>query len=137
MNNIYDLARYQLLTADFDWDAIPLVLSAWTGTPTFVPTDETIADILGHGASEVGHSMEITEQSVIPNGTAQTNRVLIPAVPVGPMVTWFTMSWKKSTHNQSQPILFIDTAEGLPFDPNGLDIAVEPDWLQSRGWFRP
>lgn len=137
VNTIYDKARVQLLTAEFDWLSMPLVLTAWSGTPTFIPTDETIADVVSHGAVELGSSMAITAQSVFPNGTAQTNRVVIPAVPIGPMVTWFIMSKKHSTHTQSQPILFIDTAEGLPFDPNGLDIAVEPDWLQSRGWFRP
>ena len=36
-NNIYDLARYQLLTAQLDWRAIPLVLTAWSGSPDFDP----------------------------------------------------------------------------------------------------
>jgi hypothetical protein len=138
MNSIYDLARVQLLTKQFDWPTMPLVLSVWTGTPTFVATDEHISDIMAHGATELGYSMPITQQTVFHNGTAQTNRVIVPAVPIGPMVTWFTMSKKHATvHTESQPILFIDDAEGLPFDPNGLDMAIEPDWLQSRGWFRP
>jgi hypothetical protein len=58
--------------------------------------------------------------------------VLLPAVPVGPLVTWFTM-----TKAGTDLILYIDDAEGLPFTPNGLDVPVTPDWLSNRGWFRP
>ena len=139
MNGIYDLARYQLLTAQFDWQTIPLVLSAWGGTPMFVPTDQTIADVASHGSPELGTSIPITAQSVAINGTAQTNHVLIPPIlPAGPIVTWFTMSRQyPTTHAFSQPILFIDEADELPFDPRGLEIIVQPDWLDERGWFRP
>ena len=136
MNDVYDFARVQLLTAQLDWRSIPLVLTAWSGTPLFVPSHQVIADIAA-SIAELGHSMAITEQSVSADGTAQTNEVLIPGVPVGPDVTWFTMAWLKPIYTQSSLILFIDDAEGLPFEPNGLDIVVTPDWLENRGWWRP
>jgi hypothetical protein len=131
VNGIYDQARYQLLTAQLDWRAVPLVLSAWGGTPLFDPTDETVADIIAHGFTEIGTSMPITHQTVSTDGTAQTDPVLIPAVPIGPSVTWFTFA------AASQLILFIDDADELPFVPNGLDLIVQPDWLAGRGWWRP
>jgi hypothetical protein len=136
-NTIYDRARVQLLTAQLDWRTIPLVLTAWSGTPAFNPLHQIIADIVAASGVELGHSMEITEQSVSADGTAQTNEVVVPGVPVGSMVTWFTMAWLNATYAQSSLILFIDDAEGLPFDPNGLDMLVTPDWLENRGWWRP
>jgi hypothetical protein len=136
-NSIYDQARYQLLTAALDWRSVPLVMSAWSGTPLFEPTDQTIADILLHGFTELSYSMPITGQKVSTDGTAQTDPVVIPGVLIGPDVTWFTFARKNVTHELSELILFIDQAEGLPFEPNSLDIVVQPDWLQGRGWWRP
>jgi hypothetical protein len=137
LNNIYDHARYQLLTAGIDWRTVPLVLSVWGDEPLFDPTDKTIADIQTHGFAELGYSMTITGQAVSNDGTAQTNPVLIPGIPAGSLVTWFTFAWKNVTHVNSQLILFIDQAEGIPFEANGLDVVVQPDWLQERGWWRP
>jgi hypothetical protein len=136
-NAPYDKARVQLLTAGLDWRTITLTLSAWGGIPSFDPTDDMISDITARGFTELGISQPITAQAVTANGTAQTNTVVIPAVPIGPSVTWFTMSWSQTIHAQSQPILFIDTADDLPFVPNGLDLVIQPDWLQNRGWWRP
>ena len=137
MNTIYDAARYKLMTAAFDWTATDLLLTCWSGTPVFVPTDQTIGDVGIHGPVERGSSLPITSQSVTPDGTGQTNKVVIPAVAVGAPITFFTMSDRKPTHSLSELILFIDEAEDLPFDPNGLDMVVYPDWLQQRGWWRP
>jgi len=136
MNNIYDDARYKLLTAGLDWTAIPLRLAAWGGTPTFVPTDK-ILDHITFRNTLLGYSQPITYQTVTPDGTAQTNPVLIPDVPIGPDVTWFTMVKHVGAQSSAELLLYIDNAEELPFVPNGLDLVVQPDWLQSRGWFRP
>ena len=27
--------------------------------------------------------------------------------------------------------------DNLPFTPDGLDLVVQPDWLEGRGWYRP
>lgn len=137
MNDVYDKARVQLLSAQLDWRSIPLVLSAWSGTPTFNPTHQKIADISSATNVERGYSIQITGQSVAADGTAQTNTVVLPEVPIGAPITWFTMAWSNATHDQSTLILYIDQAEGLPFTANGLDIVVTPDWLENRGWWRP
>jgi hypothetical protein len=130
MNTIYDQARYRLMTQQLNWLTSNLVLTAWSGVAVFAPLDEIISDVATHGPVERGTSLPITQQTVAPDGTAQTNQVVIPAVPIGDPVTFFTMS------NGNQLILFIDEAEGLPFVANGLDMVVNPDWLQQRGWWK-
>jgi hypothetical protein len=137
VNSLYDRARVELLTARIDWNIIDLVVSAWSGTPNFVATDTSIHDLKLRGANELGYSLPINGTSVWPDGSAQTDTVLIPEVPIGPDITWFTMAKKLPTHDDSTMILFVDDAEGLPFVTNGLDVVINPDWLQQRGWFKP
>jgi hypothetical protein len=120
MNGIYDAARYKLMTALFDWTKTDLLLTCWSGAPTFVPTDTTIADMLTHGVVDRGSSLPVTSKTVAPDGTAQTNQIVIPGVAIGDPITFFTMSEKKPTHNLSELILFLDEA---------LD-------LQKRGWWK-
>ena len=135
-NALYNAAAYAMATATFDWVDIPLRLSAWTGTPMFDPTHLKVADIKLAGGMELGYSLPITVQSVAADGTMQTNQVVIPTVPVGANVTWFTMSGLQPLHDNSRLIMFIDEALDLPFVPNGLDLLVTPDWLSNRGWGR-
>jgi hypothetical protein len=130
MNNAYDVARYGLMTGAFDWRAANLVLTAWSGTPVFSATDEIIADVAAHGPVARGSSLPITSKTVVPDGTAQTNQVVIPAVAIGDPITFFTMS------NATALVLYIDDAIELPFIPNGLDMVIQPDWLEQRGWWR-
>lgn len=136
MNVPYDQARFWLVRAELNWPFTDLVLVGWAGTPNFVKTDKTVAQIVARGLTTLlGFSLAITQKGVAPDGAAQTNDVIIPDVPVGPMLSHFTMCRRNATPNLSELILFIDEAEGLPFTPNGLDIEVTPDWLQQRGWF--
>jgi hypothetical protein len=137
VNNIYDDARVKLLTAAFNWPVTDLVLTAWPGTPNFVATDKTLSQITARGFTARGHSQAVTSKTVSADGTAQTNQVLIPTVPVGASVTWFTMSKRMATIALSELILYIDEAVELPFVPNGLDLIVNPDWLSNRGWWKP
>lgn len=131
MNQPYNIARRRFVTAGFDWLTTDLRLTAWGGMPTFIPTETMVSDFTVRGALLLGVSQPITSKTVAADGTAQTNQVLIPNVPVGPDVTHFTLS-----ELTGQLILFIDQALNLPFTPNGLDIVVQPDWLEQRGWFR-
>lgn len=135
MNSIYDKARLLLATAGLDWRATDLVLVAWAGVPKFVKTDLTVANIVTRGVTTLlGYSLTITTKAVAADGAMQTNDVVIPAVPVGPAVTHFTMCRRNATPNLSELLLYVDQAEGLPFDPNGLDMVVTPDWSLNRGW---
>ena len=137
MNTIYDAARVKLLSATLNWVASDLMLSAWSGTPSFIASEYQLADIIARGYTERGSSMIVNNKGVSSDGTAQTDHILIPTVSIGPDITWFTMSVRKPTHNLSDLILYIDDAVELPFTPNGLDMVVSPDWLNNRGWFRP
>ncbi len=136
-NQLYDDARFKLSTGSFDWRAIDLVLTAWAGTPDYAQTDRTLSDIVGRGGVALGHSMPVTSKTVSSDGTVQTNQVIIPAVPIGQNVTWFTFAKRTATVNLSELIEFIDDVDGLPFVPNGLDMVINPDWVQDQGWWRP
>lgn len=124
-----------MLTAGVDWIGSDLRVAAWGGVPLFVEADDALADIQARGYTKLGDSLPITSKTVSANGTAQTNQVVIPGVPVGQLVTWFTMYKKVGLGDEL--ILYVDEAYELPFDPNGLDMVVQPDWFQNRGWFRP
>lgn len=138
MNQLYNKARYQMVTGVFNWPALDLVLTAWGGTPNYVQTDAMLTDIIGRGLGVVlGHSLPVTTKSVAPDGTVQTNQVVIPTVPIGQNVTWFTFSKRAGVLTASEPLYYIDDADELPFVPNGLDLVINPDWVQARGWFRP
>jgi hypothetical protein len=136
-NGIYDSARVKLLTANLNWLTANLVLSAWSGVPDFVPTDSNISNIVARGHAERGSSLPVTGQAVAPDGTAQTGNVVIPALSIGPNITWMTFAIRNATYNLSELILYIDEAVELPFVANGLDFIITPDWAKNRGWWRP
>jgi len=137
MNALYDNAAYAMQTGNFDWVGWNLIVSAWDGVPSFFASHNTIAAIKLAGFNELGTSLLITEKTVTTTGIAQTNNVIIPGITAGNEVTWFTVARQQATHDNSTLICFIDDAEGLPFTANGLDVELDPDWLMSRGWYRP
>jgi len=135
MNQPYDIARYKFVTGTFDWLTMNLVLVAWSGTPNFVATDQHINDITGRGVTTArGVSLPITQKNVAADGTTQTNQVVIPDVAIGQPITHFTLV--DDQVGGDTLLYFIDEALDLPFDPNGLDMVIMPDWLSMRGWFR-
>lgn len=137
-NNIYDFGRYLLSTAGLDWRTADMVLTAWSGTPTFNPTHRVVGDLsLAVGAAnKLGNSLPIVDSTVSVEGYNQTSAVIIQGVAVSKQVNYFTMSLRSGVPDQSELLLFVDTADGLPFVSNNLDIVVIPDWAAARGWFR-
>lgn len=135
-NAPYDQTRYFWATGALDWRATDLVLVAWAGTPNFVQTDKTVSEIVARGVTTLlGYSQAISGNLVAADGVMQTSDVIIPDVPVGPPLTHFTMCRRNpSIPALSELLFYIDDVYGLPFEPNGLDIEVTPDWLQHRGW---
>lgn len=134
-NAVYDLARFQMHTAQFDWRVLSLVLCAMRGTPSFVAGDITLDAVIAHGAALSGASLDMTGLNVLATGVCQSDPAVIPAVPIGPDITHFVLVRKGSPIGNSQPVLFIDEAIELPVVPNTLDIVVQPDWALDRGWF--
>jgi len=137
-NQIYDFARYLLSTGNLDWRAADMVLTAWSGVPTFSPVHRVVGDLViaVGAANKLGDSLPIVDSTVDPEGYNQTSAVVIPDVAVSKQVTYFTMSLRHAVPEQSELLLFVDTASGLPFVSNNLDIVVIPDWAEARGWFR-
>lgn len=136
MNQSYNIARFLRATGGFDWNAFELALIAMRGVPTFVATDTTLALVLSHGHTQAGVSLAITGHNVLTDGTMQTDPVVIPGITAGADVTCFVMVKQAVILNNSIPLEFIDDAVGLPFVPNGLNLAIQPDWLAQRGWLR-
>lgn len=133
VNQVYDNARFKLATAGLDWRSAVYLLTAWKGAPDFIASDANIGQITARGnATLLATSLTITGRAVSLDGTTQTDPVLIPAVPAGEIVSFFVMHLVAG----SEPLLFIDEADGLPFTGNGLDLMVQPDWALERGWFR-
>jgi hypothetical protein len=135
MNQPYDQARYQFVTGGFNWLTMNLALVAWAGPPTFVPTDQKVADITARGTTTArGVSLPITSKSVGADGTVKTNQVVIPAVAIGPDITHFTLVDDGATVDTL--LYYIDDALVLPVIADGNDILIQPDWLAARGWFK-
>jgi hypothetical protein len=137
-NSIYDIARYMLTTVPVDWRISNLTLTAWAGTPSFVPNELTVADIQARVGvpNNLGSSTAVTGMAVTTDGYNQTDPVIIRNIQAGKIITWFTMSQYHAAVNKSELYLFLDEVEGLPWTANGLDLVVQPDWLLKRGWFR-
>jgi len=134
-NQPYNIARYKFVTATFDWIGMNLALVAWSGTPEFIATDTNVNEIVARGnAVARGVSLPITQKTVAADGTTQTNQVVIPNVAVGAPITHFTLV--DDQVGGDTLLYYIDEALDLPFDPNGLDMVIQPDWLSMRGWFR-
>ena len=135
---IYNTTRVRLLKAAINWDTINLVAIAWAGDPDFNPEDDEVQDITVRGrVTKLGESLAINHTSVAPDGSAQTDQVLIPGIPVGQLVTWITLCERSANPDLHKLLIAVNDAVGMPFDPNGLDIIVNPDWLSARGWYRP
>lgn len=137
MNDIYNIARYRFANAQLNWTAVPLRMLAFSGTLDFDPTDDAVSDITARGLSAlVMESQVVNHQSVSLEGYLQSDAIVIPSVPVGAEITSFVMILKTADVPSSIPLLFFDTALNLPFIPNGLDMVVQPDWFDQRGWAR-
>ena len=133
MSEIYDRARYDLLTGALPWLTTDVGLAAFSGAPVFDATHGTMAEVLAANPAPAYASLPVTGMGAATNGTAQTDPIVIPGVPIGPDITFFVM-FKVSSQ---LPIILIDDAVELPFVPNGLDLVVSPDWAYQQGWFRP
>ena len=138
MNSIYDNARFKLNTAGLDWRVADLRLVAWGGPPTFTPNLLTVNDKMVEGLTTLLKiSDPVVGTAVTATGLAQTDPIIIRTVPIGMPVTHFTMVQYVTSDAMSELLLYIDDAVNLPFTPDGLDLVVQPDWLEGRGWFRP
>lgn len=136
-NEVYDRIAKAMLGGQFDWTNTDMFLVAWTGPQNFVAADEKLSQITARGSVILGMSMPINSKAVTDTGMAQSDTIVIPNIPIGPPVTFFTMHEVYDVFDDSPPVFYVDDSLDLPYLPNGLDMYVQPDWLRSRGWFRP
>lgn len=137
MNTFYARYRDHLLAADTPWTGLPVGLVAWSGIYFFDEAHITVANVQTAGGTVVSVAEPNPTTIAGPGGYAITDAMLLKAVPVGPPVSFLTLIRVGPSVPTSELIAYINQAEGLPFIPNGLDIVVQPDWLNRRGWFRP
>lgn len=139
MSDIYDRTRYAMLTGTFNWVSATLRLVAWEGDLDFDAEDMTVDDIITRAnATKLGFSLPVTGQAVTVDGRAQTDPIVIPDIPYGHQISFLTfVQYDAVDEDDSLLVLFIDDAFEMPFSTNGLDITVQPDWAQERGWWRP
>lgn len=140
MSDIYNRVRYSMLTGNFDWPSLSaLRLVAWDGELDFDAEDLTVNDIITRGlATKLGFSLPVTGLAVTVDGRAQTDPIVIPDLVMGNQITFFTfVELDGVDEDDSDLVLFVDDAFELPFSTNGLDVTVQPDWIQERGWWRP
>lgn len=139
MSDIYDRVRYAMLTGAFDWTALELRLVAWSGELDFDAGDTDVEDMATRAlATPLGYSLPVTGLTVTTDGRAQTDPIVIPGLTFGQEITFFTfVEYNEADEDASTMVLFIDDAFELPFATNGLDITVQPDWIEERGWWRP
>jgi hypothetical protein len=136
LNTIYDRARYRAATGALNWLTLDTRIICWGGTPDFVASDLQTATAVGRGAVKYGYSQAMLGKAVNAQGFCQSGPVVVPAIAPPAVITWLTVVVHNATQNLSEPLLFIDEAIDLPFDANGLDLVIRPDWLASRGWWR-
>jgi hypothetical protein len=137
VNSLFDPYRERLLSGQSVWTAVTLALVAWRGPYSFLETNRTVQDVADGGGALVQVSMQLLHPQVITGGYARTDTALFPNVPAGEPVLFLTMIEVGATIPASLLVCYIDTADGLPFTPNGQDQPVQPDWIQHRGWLQP
>jgi hypothetical protein len=137
-NSLFNIARYKFATGTLNWSpALNLVLIAWGGDPVFYETDTSVAAIIARAETTViAHSQDMAGIAVTSSGWLQSGPALLPTVPIGPPVTHLIIATKALSWNDGTPLIYIDTGIDLPFTPDGLDVLIQPDWTEERGWCR-
>lgn len=136
-NDLYNVARVRMVTASFDWQGTDVFLMAWSGTYKFDEQHRNIADVTAAGGIRRSVSLPSAFQTYTEEGIVQTSPYLFPLVSIGPPLIFFTLTFGNVVPGQEELIAFYNEGEGLPYEPKGLDVLVQPDWLSKRGWFRP
>lgn len=136
MNALYNVARVRRLQNQFNWVTLALRVVAWSGPYTF---DEyhTLTSQIAATATKRAHSLLLDGHTVTTGGYARANAAVIEnLVAGGDPVTFLTLCEDTGDTSNMPLIAFYDTGIGLPFQPNGLDWLIQPDWIAERGYFR-
>lgn len=137
MNQPYDIARYRAATGALNWPALDLRLVAFHGTPVFSAAAATIQQVIDlGGVVKAGHSLTALAKSVDSQGYCKTGPIVFDSTTAAVTLTMFVLAIHNATENLSIPLLYIDTGMNIPFDTDGLELVLQPDWAFERGWVR-
>lgn len=136
-NFVYNVAKKQLLDGDLDFNApndIRILLLELATDEN--PDDDTVAAVLARAGTTELTSTGYARQALAgettslddPNDRAEfdANDVTFSAVSQAAaetVVGWLVFKFI-TDDNGSIPIIFVDTATGLPLTPNGSDITI-------------
>jgi len=136
MNSLYNVARRKMVTGAFSWYDLDVVLIGWSGPYKFDEDHVTSGNVTAALGVERTRSLPNVAMGVTPEGIVQTASYVLPRVPVGPPIIFLTLAVPSTTPGGDELIAYYDDGEGLPYTTKGLDVVVQPDWLNARGWFR-
>lgn len=125
MNTRYSYANQQFLSGNLNWLAQTFrVLLINTNAYTVQPTvHRTLADI--PAGAQIATSPALTGMGVT-NGVATAANVTIPTV-TGPVIGAWVIFHDTGVASTSELIAYIDTAIGLPWNPQGLNVVIHWD----------
>lgn len=123
-NTLYDSGREGFLLANNDWDSDHRIVLVDHGTDTPVPaTDDFLDDITAGARVAVSTALQNPTGTA---GTADADDITISSVS-GATVESLNIYQHTGTDSTSDLVVFIDTATGLPFTPNGGNLNVTFD----------
>jgi hypothetical protein len=139
-NFVYNIAKKQLLDGDIDFNApddirILLLQAATDEDPDDVNVQAVLAragttELTSTGYTRQALANEATSQDD-PNDRAEFTSDPITFTAVSQLAAEVVIGWvifKFITNDaNSIPIMFVDSATGLPLTPNGSDITITPN----------
>jgi len=136
MNALYNTARERMVKGMFDWQALDVVLTAWSGPYQYDETNRYSGDIVSRKGIKRATALKNVASSATVEGIVQTAPYVFTTISIGEPVIFFTMSLRSSQVGLDELVCYLDEGFNLPYEPNGLEVVVQPDWLHQRGWFR-
>lgn len=124
-NELYGYARQQFLSGQLDWltDTFKVLLVDTTNYNFVKNVDRHLADI--PAAARIAVSTALTGPAVI-NGVATAADVTINSV-VGPVIEAIVIYHDTGNPTASELICYLDTGIGLPWTPQGGNVAIHWD----------
>lgn len=118
-NSIYDAAREEFLTAGNSWasDHRVILVDHGTDTPS-VSADDFLDDITGGAIVATSGALQSPTSA---DGIADADDITISAVS-GATVESLNFYQHTGTASTSLLVLYVDTATGLVYTPNGSDV---------------
>lgn len=124
-NDRYTFANQQFLSGEINWTSDTFkVLLVNTANYTFLKdVHHSLADV--PLSARIGQSSPLTSTTTA-NGVARANDITINAV-TGPVIGAIIIFKDAGEDDESTLVCYLDTGIGLPWNPQGGDVAVHWD----------